>query len=365
MSQSIDIDHTPTRFHLEKAADRGVLYPCPECGAECKAHDFNEFTWTHLNFFQRHCYLTARLSRINCPEHGIRRAEAPWAKDGNRFNALFEQVVMVIVREMPVNAVACHVEVTDTSMWRIFHHYMAKAITALKLNVLKAIGIDETASKRRKNYITVFIDLARYDKPVVLVTLGKGKECLVNLAFIETHNGRPDNIVEVVCGMLPAFISAVERKFKSASVTVDWFRVVQLFTKAIDDVRKLEARQSTLPDHTRWAALKGAEKIRTQNQASALMELVEQGFAAAKPYRVKEVLRCVRQAESKQVLKWLSPNFLKHVVEYVTDCPLLKSVRGALASFERQLPRILHRWHSLHTYERQVRFNGQFHAPRA
>ena len=96
--------------------------------------------------------------------------------------------------------------------------------------------------------------------------------------------------------MSPAFLSAVEQEFKSASVTVDWFHVVQLFTKAVDEVRKLEARQTKLPDHTRWAVLKGAEKKRTPHQENALLELVEHGFATAKAYRVKELLRWVRPA---------------------------------------------------------------------
>ncbi|WP_069856679.1 transposase [Desulfoplanes formicivorans] len=60
------------------------------------------------------------------------------------------------------------------------------------------------------------------------------------------------HIAEVVCDMSFAFLSAVEKEFRSASVTVDWFRVVQLFIKTVDDVRKLEGKQSKLPDHTRW-----------------------------------------------------------------------------------------------------------------
>ena len=54
-----------------------------------------------------------------------------------------------------------------------------------------------------------------------------------------------------------------------------------------------------------------------------------------------------------------------HAAEYAADCPLLEPVRGALASFERHLPRILHRWHSLHTNARLEGFNGLFQAARA
>jgi transposase len=200
MSQRLDTDHTPPKLHREIGANCGALYPCPEYGAACKAHDFREFTWWYLNFFQHPCYLTARLPKINCPEHGIRRGEAPRAREGSRFTLLFEHVVMSLVREMPVNAVTRHVEVTDTSRWRIVHHYVAKAITALNLKSLKAIGLDETASKRGHSYSTVFINLDRSDKPVVFETPGKAKECRTKFcAFIEAHKGRPENIIEVVC----------------------------------------------------------------------------------------------------------------------------------------------------------------------
>ncbi len=51
MSQRLDTDHTPTRLHLEIGADRGALYPCPECGAACKAHD--------LKVIVQHCSKTS------------------------------------------------------------------------------------------------------------------------------------------------------------------------------------------------------------------------------------------------------------------------------------------------------------------
>ncbi len=39
----------------------------------------------------------------------------------------------------------------------------------------------------------------------------------------------------------------VGESFEAAAVTVDWFHVVQLFTKAVDAVRRAEARQNKLP----------------------------------------------------------------------------------------------------------------------
>lgn len=67
LSQRLETGKVPHELHLEIGAERGACYPCPVCGIFYKAHDFQDFTWRHLNFFQHHCYLTARVPRIDCP----------------------------------------------------------------------------------------------------------------------------------------------------------------------------------------------------------------------------------------------------------------------------------------------------------
>ena len=81
VNQRLETGKQPHELHLEVAADRGSLFPCPVCGKPCKAHDFAEFTRRHLNFFQRHCYITAKIPRPDCGEHGVLRMTAPWARE--------------------------------------------------------------------------------------------------------------------------------------------------------------------------------------------------------------------------------------------------------------------------------------------
>ena len=250
------------------------MFPCPDCGKACKAHDFGEFTWRHLNFFQHHCYITAKVPRTDCPDHGVKRIQVPWAREGSRFTLLFEQAAVILAREMPVLAAARIIGITDQRLWRIIEHYVGQAVARLDLGRLKAVGLDETASKRGHNYVTVFIDLDAKQKPVVFVTPGKGKATVAAFkAFLEQHGGKPGHIVEVVCDMSPAFLAAIGETFEQANVTVDWFHVVQLFTKAVDEVRKAEAKHNTMPKALRWAVLKAADGKLTTKQAVALAEL--------------------------------------------------------------------------------------------
>lgn len=366
VGQRLDTTMQPNQLHLEVAAARGGLFPCPACGKLCTAHDFAEFTWRHLNFFQHHCYVTAKVPRTDCREHGVLRINVPWAREGSRFTLLFEQVAIMLVREMPVLAAARIIGITDQRLWRIIEHYVTKAVENIDLTRVKAIGLDETAAKRGQTYVTVFIDLDRKQKPVVFVTPGRGKDTVARFkAFLAEHGGAPSRIVEVVCDMSGAFIAAVGETFENAAITVDWFHVVQMFTKAVDDVRRAEAKHSKLPKTLRWAILKRADGRLTNAQADALAELEASDLFTAIAWRIKEKLRWVRKAESVQAARWRITHFLRHAGQVLADDPILEPVRKALKSFEKHLERILQRWSSSHSNARLEGLNGLFQAARA
>ncbi|CAO0820855.1 hypothetical protein DFAR_1980002 [Desulfarculales bacterium] len=52
------------------------------------------------------------------------------------------------VREMPVLAAARIIGVSDTRLWRVVQFYVAQALSKMDLSGVKAVALDETASKR-------------------------------------------------------------------------------------------------------------------------------------------------------------------------------------------------------------------------
>jgi transposase len=367
VEQRLETDKRPHILEIRLEAERGALFPCPDCGAACKAHDFKVFTWRHLNFFQHHCMITAKVPRTNCPEHGVKRMTVPWAREGSGFTLLFEQAALMLVREMPVLAAARIMEVTDKRLWRIIEHYVGRALAELDLKSLKAFAFDETASKRGHNYVTVFIDLERERSPVVFATPGKGKATVKAFkAFLEAHGGKPGRIAEVVCDMSPAFLAAITEKFENATQTVDWFHVVQLFTRAVDEVRKAEHKVVKLPEATRWAVLKAHNGGKlTDKQTTALVELEAGDFLTAEAWRIKEKLRWVRAAETRQAAKWRMTHFLRHAREKISDNPVFEKLRKAVETVDKQQERILERWTSTYSNARMEALNGIFKAARA
>ena len=367
VSQHFDGDKQPHELHLSLSSPRGQKHACPVCGAQCAAHDFKEKTWRHLNFFQHHCYIRASVPRVKCPQHGVKLIDVPWARKGSAFTLLFEQAALTLVREMPVNAAARIIEITDKRLWRIVEHYVAKAVAGFDLSSVKAIGLDETASKRGQRYVTVFIDMERQDKPVLFVTPGRGKGTVKAFRhFLEDHKGHPDRILEVVCDMSSAFLSAVSEQLPNAQITVDWFHIVQTFTHALNEVRKAENRVKPLPKHLRWAVLKRGEAERlTTNQLKALAELVEQGLDTATAWRIKERLRWIRLARTPRAARWRITRFINYASELIGDSKLLEPMRKALQTLKTHAQRVIRRWTSTYTNARLEGFNGLFQAARA
>lgn len=364
VDQRLDVDKQPHELHLAVGSDRGSRYACPVCGAACAAHDFQETSWRHLNFFQHHGYIHASVPRVKCPEHGVKLVEVPWARKGSAFTLLFEQAALTLAREMPVSAAARIIEITDHRLWRIVGHYVAKAVAGFDLSAVQAEGLDETASKRGHNYVTVFIDMQRREKPVLFVTPGHGKATLQAFRqFLVTHKGQPEQILEVICDMSGAFLSAVPKQLPKARITVDWFHIVQTFTRALDDVRKAEGRVRPLPKHLRWAVLKRGETDRlTTNQLKAMAELLEQGLDTATAWRVKERLRWVRQATTSQAVRWRITRFINYASELVGESRLLEPMRKALQTLATHAERVVRRWTSTYTNARLEGLNGLFQA---
>ena len=366
VDQRLETDRQPNELHLAVAADPGARFPCPSCGRLCKPHDWKELSWRHLNFFQHACIIEARVPRTDCPEHGVLRITVPWARPDSGFTLLFEQAALALMREMPVAAAARIIGVTDQRLWRILRFYVGRAIERLDLSGVEAIALDETAAKRGHSYVTVFIDLDAAERPVLFVTPGKGKECMTAFrAFLVEHGGEARRIAEVVCDMSAAFLAAAAESFPQASVTVDWFHVVQIFTTAVEQVRRAEAHQHNLPKGVRWATLKRPENL-TMAQRQALDQLENSGFATAEAYRAKEMLRWVRLAATPQAARWRLTNFLNHVTARLNEADhLLDPVRQAIDTVRRNAHRIIRRWHSGHSNARLEALNGLFQAARA
>ena len=128
------------------------------------------------------------------------------------------------------------------------------------------MGIDETASRRGHNYISLFVDLD--GKRLLFGTEGKGADTVYAFkADLERYGGMPSAVSEVCCDMSPAFISGVSEAFPEAEITFDRFHIMQLMQEAVDKVRRQEGKATELLKKTKYLWLKNPRALTPREQA--------------------------------------------------------------------------------------------------
>ncbi|CAB4243602.1 transposase [Methylacidimicrobium sp. AP8] len=280
----------------------GHRFPCPECGRPSPAHDTVEKRWRHMNFWQYKTELVARVPRVDCPEHGVRLAEVPWARPGSGFTLMMEAVILMLSQEMPVSQVAKMLKEQDTRLWRILEHYVEKAYRKEDWSGVKRILVDETSSKRGHRYVTAVTDAE--SRKLLFLAEGKGKEALEAFAKEMREHGASPEQIELICmDMSPSYICGAKEHFPKAQIVFDRFHLMQMAGEAVDQVRKEFVRQGLLPKGSLWA-LRGNEWTRSEGQKSLRASLCAAYPRLGRAIGLREALQEILAQEDPQELRW-------------------------------------------------------------
>ena len=307
------------RVNLDVARSRIDLYlawraksaACPACGAlEQKVHDKRQRSWRHLDFFQFEAHVHCELARIDCLVcNKTTQLQVPWAREGSRFTLLFEAFGLTLARQMPVAACARILRCSDNAVWRQIDAHVGQARAKESYACVKVIGIDETACARGHDYITLVHDLG--ESRLIYATPGKDATTVQRFCEdLKTHQGAPEQIQVVCMDMSKAFIQGTAKHLPDAAIAFDRFHVIQMANKAVDAVRREEARGESWLKKTRWCWLKDSTKW-TAKEQDKMSWLPHSRLKTARAWRIKEALRDIyalgaNAADTAQALKkWL------------------------------------------------------------
>ena len=255
--QKMDVHKGTKTLNVFINFERGSTFKCPNCEQDCKVHDSTYRVWRHLDVMDYRCYLNIKLPRIKCSRHKVLAIDKiPWGRTIIHFTHLFEQEVMKLCGEMSVSAVAKKLGEVDTTLWNIFHYQIARARKSqLDFSQTRRVCVDETASKRGHNYVTVFSDVDSGD--VLFVMEGRGKETF-GLFYQElyAYMGDPNYITEFIMDMSKSYKAGWEDYFSHTNIVFDRFHVKKALNEAIDKVRKSEVVQVEKLKKTKYLWLK-------------------------------------------------------------------------------------------------------------
>ncbi|MGO9015144.1 MAG: ISL3 family transposase [Dissulfurispiraceae bacterium] len=265
--------------------------PCPECGTEGPIYDHREErTWRHMDTMQYKTIVHCRTPRIDCPEHGVKSINVPWANKRSRFTALFERLAIDILQGC--QCVTKAMAILHLS-WDEVHHIRQRAVErglSRRTMAPKHLGIDEKGFHKGQSYVTMLYDLD--NSRVLDVANGRKEEDIQGILLRLSDEERP-GVKAVAMDMWEPFRRAVEKLLPQADIVHDRFHIMKYLTDAVDRVRRSENKalqhegNSSLSG-TRFLWLKRPDNW-TDDQKDSFRDLKGNGLKVSRAWAIKEL----------------------------------------------------------------------------
>lgn len=274
----------------------GTKFCCPECSKQLPCYDHTqERQWRHLDSCQFKTILHASIPRVDCPEHGVKQVQVPWAEKGSRFTSLFERfAIQVLLATQNVKGAMSILRTKWDQTWSIVERAVARGKARKETTMLPHLGIDEKAFLKGQNYITLLYDL---DNSTV-EAISDGNDTDSGIACLSQLSGEQIQSIEAIAmDMSAAYVKAAKQVIPLAEnkIVHDRFHVMQMATKAVDKVRRGEHRQLMKDgddslSKTKYVWLTSFENL-SEKQQAVFDQTYDLQLQTGKAWAYKEMLR--------------------------------------------------------------------------
>jgi len=272
-----------------------VSWSCPSCGRSLGCYDHaEERVWRHLDTCQYQTHLHARIPRVDCPEHGVRQVDVPWAGKHSRFTLLMERLIIdTLLASQSVARTATLTNVSWDQAQAVMHRAVERG-RRRKAEPVEQIGVDEKAFRKGHRYVTVVCDVDR--GTVEHVAEDRKVESLGE--YYDTLDDTQKQAIRCVAmDMWRPYIRATHDHLPDAAdkIVFDRFHVMKLATEAVDKVRRYEhktlrrAGDQTLKG-TRYLWLWSEENV-PDKRAEQFESLKTLNLKTSRAWAIKETLR--------------------------------------------------------------------------
>lgn len=239
--QVVDVELSVSKGEVTVQVEQeaGAKSCCPSCGKASPGYDSRRRRWRHLDTCQYKTILVAEVPRVKCEEHGVVTVSVPWAEPGSGFTAMFEALVIDWLKEASISAVSRLMGLSWNAIDGIMQRAVARGLSRREAVFPTQIGVDETAFRKRHDYVTIVSD--QEEGSVLHVGSDRRKETLK--AWYESLTEEQREAIESVCmDMWPAFINATLESLPEAQekIAFDKFHVAKYLGEAVDKVRRQE-----------------------------------------------------------------------------------------------------------------------------
>lgn len=276
---------------------------CPSCQTVCPRYDKRQRRWRHLDTCQYQTLLVADVPRVNCPEHGIKQIDVPWAEERSRFTALFEILVIGWLKEASISAVARQLNLGWDAIDGILQRAVARGLARRDdTGLYPDLDVDETAFRKRHDYVTVISDPGT--RAVIHLCDDRKKKSLKGF-YASLSEAQRDGINTISMDTWPAFINATLESIPRANkkIAFDRFHVAQHLDNAVDKVRRDENKRlrqegNSILTGTKFDWLASPANV-PKKRKSEFRQLCESQLKTARAWMWKETAACLWHYRSR------------------------------------------------------------------
>jgi len=281
---------------------KGSAHCCPTCGRQSPGYDARPRQWRHLDTCQYKTILVANVPRVACKEHGVVTVGVPWAEPGSGFTALFEALVIDWLKEASTSAVSRLMGLSWNAIDGIMQRAVERGLSRREACNVAQLGVDETAFRKRHDYVSVVSD---QKKGTVLFVGDDRKKATLKSWYATRTDGQLKAIESVSMDMWPAFINATLDSVPGAEnkIAFDKFHVAQYLGDAVDKVRRQEHKALMAEG---YEDLKGSKhdwlynpRNMTHKQKIRFKALRESTLKTARAWAIKELAMSLWHYRSK------------------------------------------------------------------
>jgi transposase len=224
--------------------------------------------------------------------------------------------------------------VSEDRIWHLIRTRINEAWLKADWSSLERLGTDETSTRNRHKYGTVFLEISGKETHrgrgaskvarLLFFTPGKDKAAFAEFAAELARRGVPaSRIEEIAMDMSKAFIAGAAEHFREAQLCFDRFHVMKLCGESLDEIRKEVAREhGGLPRGAIWALRGNPENLKEEQRKLREQICKEQG-KIARALSIREFLadlwnyqlREDAEQHLESVLSWCSRSRMQPFVK--------------------------------------------------
>lgn len=305
--KQVQHDLDQQRITLSCNRDRRFRVIDPISGKPATVNCYQRRTIRDLPLCGFECYLEIELAQV-ATSTGRRLLEsADFVDKGSRYTVRFCHLVSGLCRHMSISTVARHLNLRWETVKNMDQFYLESTLPALDLSQLKGLkylGVDEVARAKGHDYMTVIYDMVGGH----LIGVETGRTAEVFADFLKRLPPETAaNIEAVAMDMGPSYQKAVRDCLPNADIVFDRFHVMQNFSKAIGNQRRVEYRKANkagkeLMKGSHYLLLKNADNL-SETQADKLNKLLDENANLNTLYILKEQLQALWQATSVEKMQ--------------------------------------------------------------